>query len=358
VDVTPLKVGQTIKVGELKPIAGVAFLDDKGQPVVACVEPVAEIVVEELVAAEVPAEGAPEAAAAAAAAAAGDGRGGRRPCGRWQGGPRRRCEGRSRRATRRPGLRPRAPSPAPPRQVPSPEPPLAGAKATAPRPRVASPELPARSSLSQPATWVAGRSLSHVHLRSPPAWVTRAAITSSRATTWAGSPSTRTRRNTASPWRKAPGVRVGGGEPGDLGPGRTLWLVKPQTYMNESGRAVAALARYHRIAPEAVAAVYDDLTIDLGLVKVSVLRQRRRPQRRREPPRAPGCRVRPAPPRRSGPRNSARDGPQGLRARALHTRTTHPNPTKDQIPTSKAWNCFSRADADRAMNQLNRRDIP
>jgi PTH1 family peptidyl-tRNA hydrolase len=56
----------------------------------------------------------------------------------------------------------------------------------------------------------------------------------------------------------------------DLGSGRTLWLAKPQTFMNESGRAAAALARYHRIEPESVAAVYDDLTIDLGLVKVSV----------------------------------------------------------------------------------------
>jgi large subunit ribosomal protein L25 len=69
VDVTPLNVGQTIKVGELKPVQGVTFLDDKGQPVVSCVEPVAEIV-QEVVAAEVPAEGTPEAAAAAAAAAA------------------------------------------------------------------------------------------------------------------------------------------------------------------------------------------------------------------------------------------------------------------------------------------------
>jgi len=56
----------------------------------------------------------------------------------------------------------------------------------------------------------------------------------------------------------------------DLGAGRTLWLIKPLTFMNESGRAVSALARYHRIAPEDVAAVYDDITIDLGLVKVSV----------------------------------------------------------------------------------------
>jgi PTH1 family peptidyl-tRNA hydrolase len=56
----------------------------------------------------------------------------------------------------------------------------------------------------------------------------------------------------------------------DLGPGRTVWFMKPHTFMNESGRAVAALARYHKIPTESVAAVYDDLTIDLGLVKVSV----------------------------------------------------------------------------------------
>jgi peptidyl-tRNA hydrolase, PTH1 family len=56
----------------------------------------------------------------------------------------------------------------------------------------------------------------------------------------------------------------------DLGSGRTLWLAKPQTYMNDSGHAVARIAKYHRIDPESVAAVYDDLTIDLGLIKVSV----------------------------------------------------------------------------------------
>lgn len=53
-------------------------------------------------------------------------------------------------------------------------------------------------------------------------------------------------------------------------PGRTRWLVKPLTFMNDSGRAVGALARFYKIAPAAIAAVYDDLTIDLGLVKVSV----------------------------------------------------------------------------------------
>lgn len=87
VDVTELKVGETIKVGSLKPIPGVEFLDPKGQPVVSCVEPVAEVV-QEVVAATpsagaaapaagaAPAEGAataaPAAGAAAPAAAAGD----------------------------------------------------------------------------------------------------------------------------------------------------------------------------------------------------------------------------------------------------------------------------------------------
>jgi PTH1 family peptidyl-tRNA hydrolase len=56
----------------------------------------------------------------------------------------------------------------------------------------------------------------------------------------------------------------------DLGAGAALWLIKPQTYMNDSGSAVAAFARYHRIEVPSVAAVYDDLTINLGLVKVSV----------------------------------------------------------------------------------------
>jgi len=76
VDVTPLKVGETIKLGELKPIPGVEFLDTKGQVVVACVEPVAEVIVEAPVAAAAPVEGAAAAAPAAdgKAAPAADGK--------------------------------------------------------------------------------------------------------------------------------------------------------------------------------------------------------------------------------------------------------------------------------------------
>lgn len=53
-------------------------------------------------------------------------------------------------------------------------------------------------------------------------------------------------------------------------PGRTVYFAKPQTFMNDSGRAVAALARFYKVPLESVIVVYDDLTIDLGLVKVSV----------------------------------------------------------------------------------------
>jgi PTH1 family peptidyl-tRNA hydrolase len=49
----------------------------------------------------------------------------------------------------------------------------------------------------------------------------------------------------------------------------TRWLMRPQTFMNASGRSVAALARFYKIESPATVAVYDDLTIDLGLIKVT-----------------------------------------------------------------------------------------
>ena len=71
VDVTELKVGETFKVSQLKPVNGVLFLDDKGQPVVACVEPVAEVVSAAPVATAAAGDGAAAPAAGAAAAAPG-----------------------------------------------------------------------------------------------------------------------------------------------------------------------------------------------------------------------------------------------------------------------------------------------
>jgi large subunit ribosomal protein L25 len=72
-DVTALKVGESIHVGELKPIPGVEFLDDKNQTVVLCVEPPAEEVVavaETAAEGAAPAEGAAAPATGAAGAAA------------------------------------------------------------------------------------------------------------------------------------------------------------------------------------------------------------------------------------------------------------------------------------------------
>ena len=56
----------------------------------------------------------------------------------------------------------------------------------------------------------------------------------------------------------------------DRAPGQTFVFAKPQTFMNESGRPLRALASFYKIEPASVFVIYDDLTIDLGLVKVSV----------------------------------------------------------------------------------------
>ena len=45
-------------------------------------------------------------------------------------------------------------------------------------------------------------------------------------------------------------------------------LVKPRTYMNRSGAAVAAVARFHRIAPPQVLVVYDDVALPLGRLRL------------------------------------------------------------------------------------------
>jgi len=49
-----------------------------------------------------------------------------------------------------------------------------------------------------------------------------------------------------------------------------LLLVKPQTYMNDSGRAVGALARYYRVPLERIIVVHDELDLPLGVVRVKV----------------------------------------------------------------------------------------
>lgn len=45
------------------------------------------------------------------------------------------------------------------------------------------------------------------------------------------------------------------------------WLLKPRTFMNDSGRSVAALARFHKITPAETLVVHDDVDIPLGALK-------------------------------------------------------------------------------------------
>lgn len=47
-----------------------------------------------------------------------------------------------------------------------------------------------------------------------------------------------------------------------------IWLLEPQTYMNRSGQAVGALARFYQIAPQQVLVVHDELDLGPGSAKI------------------------------------------------------------------------------------------
>jgi PTH1 family peptidyl-tRNA hydrolase len=49
--------------------------------------------------------------------------------------------------------------------------------------------------------------------------------------------------------------------------GHRVILAKPQTWMNDSGKAVSPLARYYRITLDDILVVYDDLDIPLGTIR-------------------------------------------------------------------------------------------
>ena len=50
--------------------------------------------------------------------------------------------------------------------------------------------------------------------------------------------------------------------------GKRVLLMKPQTYMNSSGEAVGAAAKFYKIAPENVIVISDDVSLDVGRVRV------------------------------------------------------------------------------------------
>ena len=50
--------------------------------------------------------------------------------------------------------------------------------------------------------------------------------------------------------------------------GKRVLLMKPQTFMNSSGDAVSAAAKFYKIAPENIIVISDDISLDVGRVRV------------------------------------------------------------------------------------------
>lgn len=56
----------------------------------------------------------------------------------------------------------------------------------------------------------------------------------------------------------------------ELGAGKAkLIFAKPQTFMNNSGVAVAAIAKFHKIKPENIIVIHDDMDLAFGKIKIS-----------------------------------------------------------------------------------------
>lgn len=45
-------------------------------------------------------------------------------------------------------------------------------------------------------------------------------------------------------------------------------LVKPQTYMNDSGSAVGPLAKFYKVDPKRIIVIYDELDLEFGMVRI------------------------------------------------------------------------------------------
>lgn len=52
--------------------------------------------------------------------------------------------------------------------------------------------------------------------------------------------------------------------------GRRLLLLKPNTFMNESGRSLSAVLRYKKISAKSLLIIYDDINLEFGQPKLSV----------------------------------------------------------------------------------------
>lgn len=53
-------------------------------------------------------------------------------------------------------------------------------------------------------------------------------------------------------------------------PSPDIWLLLPETFMNDSGRAVAALATFYKIVPQEILVVHDELDLAPGVAKLKL----------------------------------------------------------------------------------------
>ena len=50
--------------------------------------------------------------------------------------------------------------------------------------------------------------------------------------------------------------------------GQNVLLVRPQTYMNESGQAVGAISRYYNIPSDRIIVIFDDISLEPGRLRI------------------------------------------------------------------------------------------
>ncbi len=50
--------------------------------------------------------------------------------------------------------------------------------------------------------------------------------------------------------------------------GHRVIVMKPQTYMNNSGEAVREAAAFYKIPPEKIIIIFDDISLDVGLLRI------------------------------------------------------------------------------------------
>lgn len=66
------------------------------------------------------------------------------------------------------------------------------------------------------------------------------------------------------------GLRSERGFHGIVGKDGPRWLLMPDTFMNRSGLAVGALARFYKILPDEILVAHDELDLDPGVVKLKL----------------------------------------------------------------------------------------